>query len=185
VPRRWDIVPDDYERIKDAVAQAVAESDIVIVNAGSSAGSEDYTVHVLAELGQVIVHGVNIKPAKPVVLAVVKGKPVIGLPGYPVSAWLAADLFLKPLVYRFQSLEPPRRPEATARLVRRLTSPMGVEDYVLVRLGQVGERLVATPISRGAAMTSSLVRADGILVVSDDREGVEEGEDVSVQLLKP
>lgn len=185
VPRRWDIVPDDYERIKDAVAQAVAESDIVIVNAGSSAGSEDYTVHVLAELGQVIVHGVNIKPAKPVVLAVVKGKPVIGLPGYPVSAWLAADLFLKPLVYRFQSLEPPRRPEATARLVRRLTSPMGVEDYVLVRLGQVGERLVATPISRGAAMTSSLVRADGILVVADDREGVEEGEDVSVQLLKP
>src|SRR5690606_10092380 len=81
--------------------------------------------------------------------------------------------------------EPPRRPEATARLVRRLTSPMGVEDYVLVRLGQVGERLVATPISRGAAMTSSLVRADGILVVADDREGVEEGEDVSVQLLKP
>lgn len=183
--RRWGIVPDDYERIKAAVAQAVAESDIVIVNAGSSAGAEDYTVHVLGDLGDVIVHGVNIKPAKPVVLAVVEGKPVIGLPGYPVSAWLAADLFLKPLVYRFQSLQPPRRREAKARLVRRLTSPMGVEDYVLVRLGQVGERLVATPISRGAAMTSSLVRADGILVVADDREGIEEGEDVSVQLLKP
>ncbi|HWI61980.1 MAG TPA: molybdopterin biosynthesis protein [Symbiobacteriaceae bacterium] len=185
VPIRYPIVPDNYEQIKQTVLKAVDRGDIVIVNAGSSAGSEDYTVHVLAELGTVLAHGVAIKPGKPVMLGIIKGKPVIGLPGYPVSTWLTADLFVRPLVYRHLGIPMPKRPTATATLARRLTSPMGVEDYVRVKLGRVGDKLVATPISRGAGVISSLVRADGLLVVPAGREGIGEGQEVAVELLRP
>lgn len=185
LPHRHEIVRDDCDRLKRAIRQAVAQSDIVVINAGSSAGSEDFTVHVLAELGQVVAHGVAIKPGKPVMLAVVEGKPVLGLPGYPVSTWLTADLFLKPLVYRFRGLRAPARPRVTARLARRLASPMGVDDYVRVKLGRVGDRLVATPMSRGAGVISSLVRADGLLVIPATLEGIEEGAEVRVELLRP
>ncbi|MBO8141231.1 MAG: molybdopterin biosynthesis protein [Firmicutes bacterium] len=182
IARRWDIVPDDHEKLKEAVLEAVDQSDIVAVNAGSSAGSADHTVHVLQEIGQVVAHGIAIRPAKPTLLAIVAGKPVLGLPGYPVSARLAADLFLKPLVYQFQSSRPPEAPKVTATLGRRLSSPMGVDDYVLVQLGHVGSRLVAIPISRGAGVITSLSRADGMLVVGADREGIEEGTEVTVEL---
>src|SRR5581483_796358 len=104
---RCAIVPDRPERLGAALEQALAASDIAVVNAGSSAGSEDYTASVIAELGEVLVHGVAIRPGHPVILGVAGGKPVIGLPGYPVSTMLTADLFLKPLVYRLQGLAVP------------------------------------------------------------------------------
>ena len=182
---RHEIVRDDYDLIKATVLKAVESSDIVIVNAGSSAGSEDFTVHVLSELGQVLAHGVAIKPGKPVMMGLIAGKPFIGLPGYPVSTWLTADLFVKPLVYRAQGLPTPQRPTAAATLARRLTSPMGVEDYIRVKLGRVGEKLVATPMGRGAGAISSLVRADGLMVVPAGREGIGEGQEVAVQLFRP
>lgn len=183
-PVRHEIVRDDYDQIRAAVKAAVASSDIVIVNAGSSAGSEDFTVHVLGELGQVLAHGVAIKPGKPVMIGLIDGKPFVGLPGYPVSTWLTADLFVKPLVYRAQGKPVPGRETATATLARRLSSPMGVEDYVRVKLGRVGEKLVATPMGRGAGVISSLVRADGLLVVPAGREGATEGTPVTVELLR-
>lgn len=184
-PVRHEIVKDDYGQIRQAVRDAAAASDIVIVNAGSSAGSEDYTVHVLGELGQVLAHGVAIKPGKPVMLGLIEGKPFIGLPGYPVSTWLTAELFVKPLVYRALGQPVPRRETAQASLARRLTSPMGVEDYVRVKLGRVGEKLVATPLGKGAGVISSLVRADGLLVVPAGREGIGEGQTVTVELFRP
>jgi len=185
VPVRHPIVVDNYDRIKQAVLEAVENSDIVIVNAGSSAGSEDFTVHVLGELGEVLVHGVAIKPGKPVMMGVINGKPFIGLPGFPVSTWITAELFLKPLVYEAQGQPVPERPRVTATLARQITSPMGVEDYVRVKLGRVGDKLVATPMGRGAGVISSLVRADGLLVVPAGREGIGEGQQVSVELLRP
>jgi putative molybdopterin biosynthesis protein len=185
VPVRHEIVVDHYDLIKQAVVDAAATSDIVIVNAGSSAGSEDFTVHVLGELGQVLAHGVAIKPGKPVMMGIINGKPFIGLPGYPVSTWLTSELFVKPVVYRGLGQPAPQRETATAMLARRLTSPMGVADYVRVKLGRVGDRLVATPMGRGAGVISSLVRADGLLVVPAGREGIGEGQEVSVELLRP
>lgn len=185
VPVRHAPVIDDYELIKAAVKEAVATSDIVVVNAGSSAGSEDYTVHVLGELGQVLAHGVAIRPGKPVMLGLIDGKPFVGLPGYPVSTWLTATLFLKPLIYRFLGIPEPKAERVEATLARRITSPMGVEDYVRVKLGRVRDRLVATPMGKGAGVISSLVRADGILVVPSSREGMTEGERVTVELLRP
>lgn len=184
-PRRHEIVRDDPAALQAAIAAAVADSDIVVVNAGSSAGREDFTVHVLQAMGQVVVHGVALRPGKPVMLSVVQGRPVLGLPGYPVSTWLTADLFLQPLVRQFQGLWELKRPRVEARLARRLASPMGVDDFVRVRLGRVGEQLVATPLARGAGVISSLVRADGMLVVPRNLEGVEEGAQVHVALLRP
>jgi len=185
VPVRHQPVKDDYDLIKAAVQEAVASSDIVVVNAGSSAGSEDYTVHVLAELGQVLVHGVAIRPGKPVMLGLIDGKPFLGLPGYPVSTWLTATLFLKPLIYRYLRIPEPKQDRVEATLSRQVTSPMGVEDYVRVKLGRVKDRLVATPMGKGAGVISSLVRADGLLVVPAGREGIAAGEPVTVQLLRP
>ncbi len=184
IPIRREIVIDDYQTIKSTVLEAVAASDLVIVNAGSSAGSEDFTVHVLGEVGEVLVHGVAIKPGKPVMAGIIAGKPFIGLPGFPVSTWLTSELFVRPLIYRALGLPVPDRHTVMARLARRFTSPMGVADYVRVKLGRVGEKLVATPMGRGAGVISSLVRADGMLVVPPGREGIGEGQEVPVELLR-
>lgn len=181
-PCRHEIVPDNYEQIRAAIHAAVDSSDIVVVNAGSSAGSEDFTVHVLGELGEVLAHGVAIRPGKPVMLALIRGKPVIGLPGYPVSTYITADLFLRPLVYRALGRPAPARPKLGAVLARRLNSTMGMEDFVQVKLGKVGERVVATPVSRGAGVVTAVVRSDGLLVIPADREGIAEGETVQVEL---
>ena len=177
-------IPDRRELLRDAVERALAEHDIVVVNAGSSAGSEDYTAAVLAELGEVAVHGVAIRPGHPVILAAAAGKPVLGLPGYPVSAALTAELFLRPLVYRLQGQQPPRRPTAEATISRKVLSPLGEDEFLRVTLGQVDQRLIATPLTRGAGVIMSLVRADGMVRLPRFSEGVHAGEQVAVELLR-
>jgi putative molybdopterin biosynthesis protein len=131
-----------------------------------------------------LVHGVAIRPGHPLVLGVAQNKALIGLPGYPVSAILTSELFLKPLLYRLQGLPVPTRPRATATITRKLLSPMGEEEYVRVKLGQVGERLIAAPLSRGAGVIMSMVRADGLVRIPRFSEGVLAGADVDVELLR-
>jgi putative molybdopterin biosynthesis protein len=162
---RWPPVPDDYERLKQTLLAAVAAEDIVVVNAGSSAGSEDYTARVVEELGQLIVHGVAVRPGHPVVLGVVGNKPVIGIPGYPVSAAITCELFVKPLLEWQLGIPPQTRQKTTAYISRKVLSPMGEDEYLRVRLGRVGQKMVATPIQRGAGVIMSLVRADGMVVI--------------------
>ncbi|HMQ30860.1 MAG TPA: molybdopterin biosynthesis protein [Chloroflexaceae bacterium] len=177
-------VPDRRELLRAAVEAALAEHEVVVVNAGSSAGSEDYTAAVLAELGEVVVHGVAIRPGHPVILAVAAGKPTLGLPGYPVSAALTAELFLRPLVYRLQGLAAPARPQVTAVMSRKLLSPLGEDEFVRVALGRVDGRLVATPLTRGAGVVMSLVRADGLAHIPRFSEGLHAGEEVRVELVR-
>jgi putative molybdopterin biosynthesis protein len=184
VAERWPPVPDRRELLRDAVEAALADHDIVVVNAGSSAGSEDYTAAVLGELGEVAVHGVAIRPGHPAILAVVRGKPVLGLPGYPVSTTLTAEIFLRPLVYRLQGLSAPRRSSVTATISRKLLSPMGEDEFVRVTLGQVDDRVIATPLTRGAGVVMSLVRADGLVRIPRFSEGVHAGAEVTVELLR-
>lgn len=185
IPKVTPIVPDDFHAILEAVKRALSESDLVLIGAGSSAGSEDYTFRVLDELGEVFLHGIATRPGKPVVLGRASGKPVIGVPGYPVSAALDMELFVKPLLHRFLGLPSPPPDTVTATLSRNVVSPMGVDEFVRVKLGKVGKKLVATPLVRGAALTTSLVRADGILVVPRGREGFMGGREVEVQLVRP
>lgn len=182
--RRYSPIVDDYDLIKSKVSEAVATHDMVIVNAGSSAGTEDYTVHVLRELGEVIIHGVAVKPGKPVILAIVDGKPVIGLPGYPVSAYIAFENFVKPVLAAMtESVE--QKPEfVDAVLTKRLISSVKHREYVRVKVGKVGSRFVAAPLARGASAAMSLVRADGFCIIEQNQEGVEAGETVRVQLYR-
>jgi putative molybdopterin biosynthesis protein len=182
--RRSEIVIDDPALLQEAIGAAVERYDLVITNAGASVGTKDFTASILANLGEVIVHGVNIKPGKPVILAIVKGKPVIGLPGYPVSAVVTMRLFVKDLLYALQGLEPPVESKVTAVLSRPISSKLGVEEFVRVKIGMVGEKKMVTPISRGAGVVMSLVRADGILTVAAGSEGVGAGERVEVELLR-
>ncbi len=183
IPCRYGIVPDDYETIKQAVLRALDENDMVIVNAGSSAGTEDYTVHILREIGEVFVHGVAMKPGKPVILAKAKGKPVIGIPGYPVSAYLAMESFAYPVIRRFTGMKESDERNIHAVLSRRLVSSLKHREYVRVRVGRVGDRYVCAPLARGAGAAMSMVRADGFCVIPQETEGYESGETVDVTLL--
>jgi putative molybdopterin biosynthesis protein len=175
--------PDDYDQLKEAIHDAVAEHDIVVVNAGASAGRRDFTASLVADLGKVIVHGVAIRPGHPVVLGVVDGKPVVGVPGYPVSAALTLELFVRPLICRLLGVAAPQRRVLDAVLTRKVFSPMGEEEFVRVKVGKVGDNLLATPLPRGAGATMSFVRADGIVRIPRGSEGVQEGQPVRVELL--
>jgi putative molybdopterin biosynthesis protein len=181
---RLPIEPDDPAGIARAVSAAVAGCDLLIVVAGSSAGRDDYTARVVAELGTLAVHGVAVRPGHPVVLGAVGRTPVLGAPGYPVSAALTFDIFAGPLLAELSGAAPRRRPRATARLARKLASPLGMDDWVRVRLGKVGGTMVATPLPRGAGVLTSLVRADGLLVIPAGLEGHHPGEEVEVELLR-
>lgn len=184
IPRRYPPIPDDYEKIKHAVQKAVKENDIVIVNAGSSAGTEDYTVHILKELGEVLVHGVAIKPGKPVILSIVEGKPVIGLPGYPVSAYIDFENFVRPVMDLYSGEMNSSRNVMKAVLSKRLVSSLKHKEYVRVKVGKVDDRFVASPLARGAGAAMSLVRADGFCIIEKNSEGYEAGETVSVELFR-
>ena len=184
-PTRLPPVPDDPNLLKDAIGQAVARFDIVLVNAGSSAGTEDYTAGSIEELGDLVIHGVAIRPGHPIALGIVQNKPVIGIPGYPVSAVIACELFAQPIVESKLGRPADPAPVVTATMTRRVHSPMGEDEFLRVRLGQVGDKLVAAPLQRGAGVINSLVRADGIARVPRNSEGVEAGGHISVRLLKP
>jgi putative molybdopterin biosynthesis protein len=181
---RGEIVPDDPEALAAAVRDAAARADLVIVVAGSSAGLDDYTAGVVERFGLLAVHGVAVRPGHPVVLGAVDATPVLGAPGYPVSASLTFDIFAVPLVAALEGASPSERPRARARIARKLASSMGMDDWVRVRLGRVGGDLVATPLPRGAGVLTSLVRADGLLVVPAGLEGHHAGEQVDVTLLR-
>lgn len=185
--RVTDIVVDDPEAITAALRAAAEEADLVMLIAGSSAGRDDYTARVVACVGAVAVHGVAVRPGHPVVLGTAKGDPatpVLGVPGYPVSAALTFDIFAAPLLAELEGAAPRERPSTTARLARKLPSAFGMDDWVRVRLGRVQDRVVATPLPRGAGVLTSLVRADGLLVVPAGVEGHHAGTEVRVELLR-
>lgn len=179
-----DIVRDDPAAITDTLRSAAATADLVLLIAGSSAGRDDYTARVVAGAGTLAVHGVAVRPGHPVVLGAVDQTPVIGVPGYPVSAALTFDIFAAPVLAELEGAAPRERPSTTAHLARKLPSAIGSDDWVRVRLGRVADRVVATPLPRGAGVLTSLVRADGLLVVPSGVEGHHAGEEVRVELLR-
>ncbi|WP_461204682.1 molybdopterin biosynthesis protein [Clostridium sp. DL1XJH146] len=181
---RYDIVEDDYEKIKKAVIKASEECDVVLINAGSSAGREDFTSSVIRELGEVFVHGVAIKPGKPVILGIVNNKPIVGIPGYPVSAYFIMEYLVKNIITEFSGKKNIKRKKVKAILARRVMSTLKYHEFVRMKLGYVNDKLVATPLNRGAGQTMSLVNADAVLNVPQNIEGYEERTIVEVELLK-
>jgi putative molybdopterin biosynthesis protein len=214
-PSRFPIVTDDFETIRATVAKAADQHDLVLVNAGSSAGSEDFTARVVRSLGELLVHGVAIRPGHPVVLGMIRRShgakngdpsaedsgladsppegleptstsvPIIGVPGYPVSTALTGEIFVEPLLSRWlgRPAKEPRTIQAT--LTRKVHSSLGDDEYLRVTVGKVGDRLIAAPLSRGAGVISSLVRADGIVVIPSGVQGHQAGETVEVRLYRP
>jgi len=177
-------IPDELEKVKEAITAGIAAGyDVVLTIAGSSAGSEDFTPKALSQLGELLVHGVTVMPGKPTLLADVQGHPVVGIPGYPVSAVVSFREFVRPLLFRMQGMQTPDPEKVEAFMGRKLPSKPGLEEHVRVILGKVGERVVAIPLAGGAGMMTSLVRADGILRIGPEISGFSEGEKATVELL--
>lgn len=178
-------IEDNPEQLKKALLSAAKTNDLVILNAGASAGTRDYSAKVLAEVGEVIVHGVAIKPGKPVILAMIGDTPAIGLPGYPVSALLTMRTFVREMISGFLGKGTPDSEYVEATMSRPMHSPMGVDQFVRITLGRVGDTLMATPSGKGAGAVMSLVRADGLLTIPSGNEGIGAGEKVQIELLRP
>lgn len=184
-------VADDQDALAAAVARGVASCDAVVVNAGSSAGRDDHTTRVFARFGEVVVHGVAIRPGHPLALAVARdtssgnGVPLFGIPGYPVSAAICADLFLRPLLERLGRRDAPEAREVEVELTRKLFSPLGEDEYVRAVAARVDGRLVATPLRRGAGVITSLSRANVLLTIPRLQEGARAGSRVAARALRP
>lgn len=180
----YPIVPDEPDRIEATIRDAIATHDVVLVSAGSSKGTKDYTDPIFRSLGTVFVHGINIKPAKPVILADIDGKPLIGVPGYPV----ACHTILREIILPFLSwygLYVPGYPEINAKLAGSLHSEIGTDEFVLVTVGKIQDSWVALPLSRGSGVQMSMVRSNGYLTIPASVEGYEPGTKVSVRITTP
>ncbi|MBE0668523.1 MAG: molybdopterin biosynthesis protein, partial [Bacteroidales bacterium] len=172
------------ESIHNALKKAVeSEVDVVIINAGSSAGSKDFTAHVISTMGEVLVHGVAMMPGKPTILGVINGKPIIGNPGYPVSAILSFDQFVKPLLFRLQGSYAPRRESVKVQPTRDIPSKLGTEEFLRVNIGKVGSTYVATPLSRAAGAITTLTKAEGLIRIPAPSEGISQDEVIEAELL--
>jgi putative molybdopterin biosynthesis protein len=202
-PTRFPITKDDFDLICQRVQEAAQDHDLVLLNAGSSAGAEDFSARVVEKLGTLLVHGVAVRPGHPVILGLINRKssavnresenlapviphvtPILGVPGYPVSAALTIEIFVEPLIARWLGRKQNVFPTVTATLTRKIVSPAGDDDYVRVAVGKVGENILAAPLSRGAGVITSLVQADGLAILPRGVQGLEAGEKVKVHLYR-
>lgn len=181
----YPIVPDNFDQIKKMTAKAAEECDMVILNAGSSAGREDFSAQVIQELGEVLYHGIAMKPGKPAILGCMGEKAILGVPGYPVSGIIVIEQLLKPLVDDWQKAPAVTDTCTKAILTKTVVSGLKYQEFVRVRMGYVKDKLIASPLSRGSGVVSSFMKADGILEVPQGLEGYEAGEEVTVRLLSP
>lgn len=192
---RFPITEDNFEKIREHVLSAANDFDLILLNAGSSAGSEDFSSRVVEDLGSLLVHGVAVRPGHPVILGLInpadsessssrKPVPIVGVPGYPVSAALTVDIFVEPIISCWLGKPTLKYEIETAILTRKIVSPPGDDDFVRVVLGKVDGRLLAAPLSRGAGVISSLVKADGLVILPRGIQGCESGESVRVQLFR-
>lgn len=199
--KRFPITRDDFDEISRQVQAAAQDHDLILLNAGSSAGSEDFSAQVVAALGELLVHGVAVRPGHPVILGMLGQPareggeapkkepaslaiPIIGVPGYPVSAAITGELFVEPLLARWLGRAPAEPARLSATVTRKVTSPAGDDDYIRVVVGRVGERMLAAPLARGAGVITSLVRADGLALLPRGVQGLQAGEQLQVRLYR-
>ena len=185
---RFENIPDDLEKIKKQVLKASVNHDLILLVAGSSAGSEDFSARIVEQTGKLLVHGVAVKPGHPVILGMIQNKdgltPIIGVPGYPVSAALTAEIFVEPLLGKWLGRLPTHFQMVQAEITRKVNSSAGDDEYLRVAVGYIGDRAVAAPLSRGSGVITSLVRADGLVIIPRGVQGLEAGERVDVRLIR-
>jgi len=185
IPTTLKIVPDVYDELLTAVRSAAEQYDVVLINAGSSAGREDYTASVIKELGEVFIHGLSIKPGKPAILGRIGNVPIIGIPGYPVSAHIVFEEFVTPLLLKLNHYPIKQTSIIQAVSTRRIVSSLKSKEYIRVKLGYIDGKYVATPLARGAGMMMSVVKSDGYAMIDKNSEGIESNETIDVWLNKP
>lgn len=184
LPVKLSSVGDNPDKLKLALREALEKNHVVAIIAGSSAGEHDFTAQVIEEEGEILAHGIDVMPGKPVVLGVARGRPVIGIPGYPVSAIVIAREILQPALGRYLGSGLPLQPKVPALVLKKIPSRLGLEEFVRVILGRVGKRLIAVPLGRGAGVITTMVKADGFLRIPSLTEGINAGEEVEVELLR-
>jgi molybdopterin molybdotransferase len=181
------IVPDEEEAIYKAVADAASRFDIVITTGGVSVGEPDHVVKAVSRLGpEVLIHGIAARPGRPNSAAVVRGKPVVMLSGFPVASIVGFDVFVKPAIHKMVGAKEEPLPTVKAILTRRVTTPINVRSYVRVRVYRQGDKLYAEPLAvTGSGILSTLTKGNGLLIVPENREGYDENDEVEVILLGP
>jgi putative molybdopterin biosynthesis protein len=180
----YPIVKDDLALIKGALLDASQKCDMVIINAGSGRGREDFTASAIAGIGTLVFNGVSIKPGKPVIAGIISNRPVLGIPGYPVSAFMTFRLFAAPVIHRFLGITAGRGDIVRAFISRQLASPLGIDEFVRVNVGMVDDKYIAAPAGRGAGLLMSVVRADGVIKIPSDSDGIASGSEVEVEIFR-
>ncbi len=183
-PKVYPIAKDDEKSMEESIMRAYKECDLVLLNAGSGYGKEDFTYKVINRLGEVIINGVSIKPGKPFIAGFIENKPVLGIPGYPVSAFFCYKLFVRPLIELFLGVKLKKEEKIKAIFSRNISSSIGVDEFVRVKVGKVGEKYIVSPVGRGAGLLMSVVRADGYIKIPAGSEGYSQGQEVEVYLWK-
>jgi putative molybdopterin biosynthesis protein len=178
-------VGDDPDKLKAALRSALQGHHLIAIIAGSSAGEHDFTAQVIEEEGALLIHGIDVMPGKPAILGIVGGKPVVGVPGYPVSAIVVAREIIEAALAKFLGQGYVARPRVRAILPKKMASQLGIEELVRVTLGRVENRLVAVPLRRGAGVITTMVQADGLMRIPSLAEGINAGEEVEIELLRP
>ena len=169
--------------LRIAVIDALEKNDVILVNAGTSAGREDYTEEIINELGKVVFHGVSMMPGKPAMFGLIEDKPIFGIPGYPVSAAVTFRTFLVPLYEKFMTVKTYKR-NLQCVMAYKTSSRVGIEELIRVNLIDNNGVYFAVPLGRGASLFSSMAKADGIVRIPENTEGYEEGEKVFCELLR-
>ena len=177
----FPIVPDEKDQIRASVEHAIEDHDIVLISAGSSKGTKDYTAQIIADLGTVFVHGVTIKPAKPVILGDIRNRPVIGMPGYPIACHTILREIILPLLGWYGFILPESE-VIPVKLTSAVQSSIGTDEFVLATVGKIKDSWVAAPLSRGSGVQMSLVRSNAYLKIPTDQEGLETGSKTSAIL---
>ena len=183
--KKYPRARDDLSALEQAARRAAAECDLVAIIAGSSAGEHDFTADVVERSGELLAHGIDVMPGKPAVLGQVGGKPLVGVPGYPVSAIVIAREILRPALEKFLGASAPPLPTVRALVPKKIASHLGLEEFIRVTVGRVGEKLIAVPLARGAGVITTMVHADGLMRIPSLVEGINPGEEIEIELLRP
>ena len=181
---RHEIVSDNQDKIQQIMEKNISHYDMILLVGGSSAGESDFTRAVIEKTGQVLLHGVTIMPGKPVILGDVQQTPVVGVPGYPVSAIVIFDQFIRPMIYKMMGINSPKRTILSVQLTRNMPSKLGTEEFIRVKLGKVGDKVVASSLPRGAGAISSFTQADGLIRIPRHSEGLKANDMAHAELLQ-
>ncbi|MBW1892159.1 MAG: molybdopterin biosynthesis protein [Deltaproteobacteria bacterium] len=184
---RKGIIRDDIGQIEKIISDAAEDKNcnFILICGGSSAGSHDFSKASINNLGTILVHGVTIMPGKPVIIADVNGKPVFGVPGYPVSTIIAFEQFIGPMIAMMLGQSDKEKTTINVELTRKAASKLGIEEFLRVKLGKIGKRIVATSLPRGAGSITTITEADGIIRIPNHIEGLNAHEPVKAELLRP